>query len=97
LSTQIVLGTFGIYVAGAIAMLLAVLLTTAMFLWTLQRVLMGPQPAQWTRLSKLDSRELATLVPLLALIVGPGLLPGPLIRIIQVALTSGPLAAFVRG
>jgi len=94
---QIVLGTFGIYVAGAIAMLLAVLLTTAMFLWTLQRVLMGLQPARWARLSKLDSRELATLLPLVAFIVGLGLLPGPLIRIIQAALTSGPLAALVRG
>lgn len=94
---QIVIGTFGIYVAGAIAMLLAVLLTTAMFLWTLQRVLMGPQPAQWARLSKLDSRELATLLPLVALIVGLGLVPGPLIRIIQAALTGGPPAILLRG
>jgi NADH-quinone oxidoreductase subunit M len=38
---QIILGTLGVYRWAAAGMLLGILVTTAMFLWTLQRVLMG--------------------------------------------------------
>lgn len=94
---QILLGTFGVSVPAAIGMLLAVLLTTAMFLWTLQRVLMGTPVTQGGTAPKLDRLEIATLVPLAVLILVLGLVPGPLVRIIQTALTRGPLAALVQG
>lgn len=92
---QIVLGTFGVSVPAAIGMLFAVLLTTAMFLWTLQRVLMGT-PTEGGSARKLDRLEIGTLVPLAALILVLGLVPGPLVLIIQTALTRGPLAALAR-
>jgi NADH-quinone oxidoreductase subunit M len=93
---QIVLGTFDVFVPAAVGMLLAVILTTAMFLWMLQRVLMGTT-AEGAQGRQLDRRDMATLVPLAVLILVLGLVPGPLVRIIQIALTRGPLAALVQG
>ena len=93
---QILLGTFGVSVPAAVGMLFAILLTTAMFLWTLQRVLMGT-PKEGAPGRTVDRREIATLVPLAVLILLLGLVPGPLVHIIQTALTRGPLAALVQG
>jgi NADH-quinone oxidoreductase subunit M len=97
---QIVLGTLGVYVWAAALMLLAVLVTTAMFLWTLQRVLLGKLPVHWPRLprlSRLTARELATILPLVALIVLLGVMPGPLVTIIQHALGGSPLGPLAPG
>ena len=89
---QIVLGTLGIYRWAAFGMLLGILVTTAMFLWTLQRVLLGKRLPEWTRLTQLKPREVVTLVPLFVLIVVLGILPGPLVTIITTALSVGPLS-----
>jgi NADH-quinone oxidoreductase subunit M len=94
---QIVLGTLGVYRWAAVGMLVGVLVTTAMFLWTIQRVLMGKLPPEWAQLPRLNARELATLLPLVALIVVLGVVPGPLVGAIELALRNGPLAALVGG
>ncbi|HBY93197.1 MAG TPA: oxidoreductase, partial [Chloroflexi bacterium] len=94
---QIVLGTLGVYRWAAVGMLLGVLVTTAMFLWTLQRVLLGALPVAWTKLPGLTGRELATLLPLVVLIILLGVVPGPLVGIIEGALRSGLLAGLVKG
>jgi NADH-quinone oxidoreductase subunit M len=94
---QIVLGTLGVYRWAAVGMLVSVLVTTAMFLWTIQRVLMGKLPPEWAQLPRLNARELATLLPLVALIVLLGVVPGPLVGAIELALRNGPLAALVGG
>ncbi len=88
---QIVLGTLGIYRWAAFGMLLGILVTTAMFLWTLQRVLLGKLPLEWAKLPQLKPRELATLLPLIVLIVLLGIVPGPLVGIITTAFSAGPL------
>ncbi len=89
---QIVLGTLGVYLWAAIGMLIGILIATAMFLWVLQRVLMGNPPNEWAKLPALSARELATLLPLVILILLLGVLPGPLVGIIGTALLDGPLA-----
>ena len=94
---QIVLGTLGVYSWAAVLMLLAVLITTAMFLWTLQRVLLGALPDEWRTLPRLNRRELATLIPLIVLILLLGIVPGPLVGMIETTLRSGPLAAPAQG
>lgn len=94
---QIVLGTLGVYRWAAIGMLLGILVTTAMFLWTLQRVLLGKAPPEWAKLPRLTKRELATLLPLIVLIVLLGILPGPWVAIINAALRTGPLGILMRG
>jgi NADH-quinone oxidoreductase subunit M len=92
---QIVLGTLGVYRWAAVGMLVGVLVTTAMFLWTIQRVLMGKLPLESAQLPRLNARELATLLPLIALIVLLGVVPGPLVGAIELALRNGPLAALM--
>jgi NADH-quinone oxidoreductase subunit M len=94
---QILLGTLGIYRWAAVGMLFGVLITTAMFLWALQRVLFGKLPSEWTALPGLTARELATMLPLIVLIVLLGILPGPLVGLIESALRAGPLVALAKG
>ena len=94
---QIVLGTLGIYRWAAFGMLLGILVTTAMFLWALQRVLLGKAPAEWMKLPHLSKRERATLLPLVALIIILGIFPGPFVQTISAALHSGSLGILLRG
>lgn len=94
---QIVLGTLGIYRWAAVGMLLGILITTAMFLWTLQRVLLGKAPQEWMKLPQLSKRELATLLPLVALILLLGIFPGLLVQSISAALHSDILGILLKG
>lgn len=94
---QIILGTLGVYLWAAVGMLLGILVTTAMFLWTLQRVLLGKALPEWAKLPPLTKREVATLLPLIALIVLLGIVPGPLVGIIDAALRTGPLGILLKG
>jgi NADH-quinone oxidoreductase subunit M len=94
---QILLGTLGTYRWAAFGMLLGILVTTAMFLWTLQRVLLGKITPEWSKLPRLTKRELATLLPLVALIVLLGIVPGPLVGIIDGTLRGSPLGILLGG
>ncbi len=90
---QIVLGTLGIFPWGAAGMLFAVVIITAMFIWTIQRVLMGEVPERWKSLPRLGRIELATILSLAALVLIFGVIPGPIVKAIELALTRGPMAA----
>jgi NADH-quinone oxidoreductase subunit M len=94
---QIVLGTLGVYWWAAFGMLLGILITTAMFLWTLQRVLLGNVPPEWSKLPRLTKREVATLLPLLVFTILLGIVPGPLVGMLSAALQHGPLGILLRG
>ena len=94
---QIVLGTLGMYRWAAVGMLIGILVTTAMFLWTLQRLLLTAPSGAWRTLPRLTGRELITLAPLVALVVLLGVLPGALARAIELALTDGSLIARATG
>jgi len=90
---QIVLGTLGIFPWGAAGMLFAAVIITAMFIWTIQRVLMGEVPERWKSLPRLGRIELATILSLAALVLIFGVIPGPIVKAIELALTRGPMAA----
>lgn len=92
---MILLGTVRVYPWAAVAMLVAIVVTTAMFLWMLQRTLLGPLPKAWAELGDLDRRELAALVPLAIALLTFGLWPGALVQTIELALTTGPFRAVV--
>ncbi len=95
---QILLGTLGVYRWAAIGMLLGILVTTALFLWTLQRVLMGKVPPGWEKLPRLMRRELVILLPLVGLIILLGIFPGPLVSSINAALhSSNALGILLKG
>ena len=122
---QVFLGTLGVYPWAAAIALVGVIITTAMFLWTLQRMFLGGagasrdpvsdfpdqsrQPAQpqvgsgtttlertdtviqaqtARRLPDLKRRELLAVLPLLLLMVVVGIVPGPLIGLINGALQT---------
>ena len=91
---QIVLGAVGAFPGVAVAMLVGVFVTTALFLWTMQRILAGATPPEWAHLPRISVRELIVLAPLVALIVLLGIIPGPLSTAIAGALHNsllGPL------
>jgi len=75
---------FGIFAANKVLAALGVstvILSAAYLLWLYRRVMHGPvtDPAD-TRFRDLDRRELATLAPLVVLMVLMGLFPGPILR-----------------
>lgn len=90
---QIVLGTLAVFPWGAAGMLFAIVVTTAMFIWTIQRVLMGETPLEWRSLEPLTKIEAATVLSLAVLVLLLGVVPGPIIKGIELALTHGPIAA----
>jgi NADH-quinone oxidoreductase subunit M len=95
---QILLGTLGVFRWAAIGMLLGILVTTAMFLWTLQRVLMGKVPSAWEKLPRLTRWELVILLPLVGLIIILGIFPGPFVSSINAALhSSNALGILLKG
>jgi NADH-quinone oxidoreductase subunit M len=72
---QIFLGTFEVWPGVAAVALLGILVTAALFLRALQRAWLGETPERWLRLPDLGRRELAALVPLIALTVALGVYP----------------------
>jgi NADH-quinone oxidoreductase subunit M len=82
----ILLGSFGIFPMLAATALLGIVITAAMFLWTIQRIFLGPANQRWSRLPDMDARELISLVPLVVLMVIFGIYPRPLLDIITAAM-----------
>jgi len=75
---------FGIFAANKVLAALGVttvILSAAYLLWLYRRVMHGPAPDPAdTRFRDLDRRELATLAPIVVLMVLMGLFPGPVLR-----------------
>lgn len=128
---QVLLGTLGVYPWAAALALVGLIITTAMFLWTLQRMFLGkptvagertsptvPEPGQATTiilpgkdgknktvkaaltprlLPEINRRELAALVPLVALALLIGIFPGPLVSVINDALKVLPFRVLAGG
>ena len=92
---EIIVAALDVFPWFAVAMLGAILLTTAMFLWMLQRTLMGNVAEKWARVPDLGARELTVLIPLAALLVILGVWPGPLVRSIESTARSSPVPAVV--
>src|SRR3989337_308163 len=84
----IFLGSFGVFPGFAATGLLGIIITAAMFLWTIQRIFLGPANPRWKGLADLDTRELVALVPLTVLMVIFGVYPRPLLDIINAAMTT---------
>jgi NADH-quinone oxidoreductase subunit M len=81
-------GSFGVFPQLTVIAVTGVIFSAAMFLWTIQRIFLGPKNTKWESLPDLDRREAWSLVPLAALMVVFGLYPKPLLDIINVAMTG---------
>jgi NADH-quinone oxidoreductase subunit M len=84
----IFLGSFGVFPYLTAVAVTGVVFTAAMFLWTIQRIFLGPVNERWAGLPDLDLRERFSLVPLAALMVIFGVYPKPLIDMINTAMTG---------
>ncbi len=84
----IFVGSFSIFPWFTGFALLGVLFSAAMFLWTIQRIFLGPLNQRWAALPDMDRREAISLVPLVALMVIFGIYPRPLFDLINAAMST---------
>jgi len=84
----IFLGSFAIFPYLTIIAVIGVLFTAAMFLWTIQRIFLGPANPRWTSLPDMDGREKVALVPLALVMVIFGIYPKPLLDVINAAMAG---------
>ncbi len=79
-------GSFGVFPYLTAVAVTGVIFTAAMFLWTIQRVFLGPINERWAGLPDMDTREKISLMPLAVLMVLFGLYPKPLLDVINAAM-----------
>jgi NADH-quinone oxidoreductase subunit M len=84
----IFVGSFGVFPELTAIGVTGVILSAAMFIWTIMRIFLGPRNPRWEQLPDLDGREAWSLAPLAALMVIFGIYPGPLLDIINTAMTG---------
>ncbi len=77
----VLIGSFKTYPALAVISATGVIFAAAYLLWAIQRILFNPlDKPENTHLPDLNKRELALLVPLLAVIIWLGVYPAPVLR-----------------
>ncbi|OFX30487.1 MAG: oxidoreductase [Armatimonadetes bacterium RBG_16_67_12] len=84
----IFVGSFGVFPELTVIAVTGVIFSAAMFLWTIQRIFLGPKNTRWEALPDLDGREAWSLVPLVVLMFVFGIYPKPLLDIINIAMTG---------
>ena len=77
----VLVGSFRTYPALTVIAATGVIFAAVYLLWALQRILFNPlDKAENTRLPDLNRRELALLVPIIAVIIWLGVYPAPVLR-----------------
>ena len=76
-------GTFAVFRTLVFWAAVGIVLTAGFNLVLMQRVLMGPPRPEWGQLPPVSVRELVTLVPLVAGCILLGVLPAPLLHVIN--------------
>ncbi len=84
----IFVGSFGIFPQLTVVAVTGVIFSAAMFLWTIQRIFLGPLNTRWAALPDVDRRETISLAPLAALMLLFGVYPKPLLDVINIAMTA---------
>ncbi|MCK8614400.1 NADH-quinone oxidoreductase subunit M [Gordonia sp. C13] len=87
----VLIGTFTRYPIAAVLACSALVLSAVYILWTYQRMMGGPARSddeQRSPIRDLAGRELAVVVPLLALLIALGVYPKPMIDLIDPAVQS---------
>src|SRR3990170_4471433 len=83
----IFVGSFGVFPYLSAVAVTGVVFSAAMFLWTIQRIFLGPLNDRWMALPDMDLREKISLVPLAVLMLIFGIYPKPLLDVINTAMT----------
>lgn len=85
---QVIGATLGVSVWAAAIVLAGLIVTTGLYIRLLINVVMGEPPDDMPAVTRLDARELLTVVPLAALAVLLGVLPGLLLPVIDSTVQS---------
>jgi len=80
---QVLAGSLGSAPVAVVVALLGLLVTAALFLWALNRLLLGEPGRLSAHVSDLRPSELAGIVPLLGLALLLGVLPRPMLDLIE--------------
>ncbi|RME27973.1 MAG: NADH-quinone oxidoreductase subunit M [Deltaproteobacteria bacterium] len=76
-------GAFPVFTTFTIISALGVIITAAYYLWTIQRMFLGPLNERYKNLPDMNWRERLTLYPLGALIIFLGFYPMPILNLIN--------------
>ena len=82
----VLVGSFQQYKIITITATTGIILTAAYFLWTMQRVFMGPQNMKYAKLPEISLREAFTLTPLALIVILLGFYPMPVLDLIGTTL-----------
>lgn len=85
----VLIGTFVRYPAAAVLASSALVLSAVYILWLYQRLMTGPAKDDDITVDDLRPRELAVVVPLLAMLIAVGVYPKPLLEVIDPATGHG--------
>jgi NADH-quinone oxidoreductase subunit M len=84
----VLIGTFTRYKVAAVAATAGIILAAIYILWMYQRTMTGPVKPEVEGMPDLRARELWAVVPLIVLIVGLGVYPQPVLKIINPAVSQ---------
>jgi NADH-quinone oxidoreductase subunit M len=90
----IFVGAFAILPVPTAIAALGIVINAAFFLWTIQRVFLGPSNPKWLSLPDVTAREMLALAPLIVLMLLFGVYPKPLIDVIN--LTSAQVVSLLK-
>jgi NADH-quinone oxidoreductase subunit M len=82
----VLLGSFQQYRVFTIVATSGIILTAAYFLWTMQRVFLGPANERYVKLPEISLREAFTLTPLAVIVIVLGFYPMPVLNLIAATL-----------
>lgn len=82
----VLVGSFQQYKIITIIATTGIILTAAYFLWTMQRMFLGPQNKKWAELPEISLREIFTLTPLALIVILLGFYPMPVLDLIGTTL-----------
>ncbi|MGI9569206.1 MAG: complex I subunit 4 family protein, partial [Desulfobulbia bacterium] len=82
----VLVGSFQQYKIITITATTGIILTAAYFLWTMQRMFLGPQNKKWAELPEISLREIFTLTPLALIVILLGFYPMPVLDLIGTTL-----------
>jgi len=82
----VLLGSFQQYRVFTIVATSGIILTAGYFLWTMQRVFLGPANERYAKLPEISLREAFTLTPLAVIVVVLGFYPMPVLNLIATTL-----------
>ncbi len=80
------LGAFNVYRWTTAIATSGIVFTAGYFLWTYQRMFLGPLNTKYSDLPEINGRELFTLIPLGAIVVFLGIYPSPVLNMMTITM-----------